>query len=212
MTTLAVMKDRIRRELRRGNALDADLGPAIETAIDAYRSHRWWWSESRTVAVFNTVAGTEFYNAASPGASALARLKSIDYVLLYISNQPFRLQYMRPAEMDAAAFGMAPGQPSYFAWYDENLRLYPMPADVYQLRVAGVFSVAAPALEGEIGNPWMTHAERLIRSRAKLELALHRLRDQQLAQDMAAAVDDAFAQLKGETAGKVGTGYVETFW
>ena len=71
-------------------------------------------------------------------------------------------------------------------------------------RVGGVLdaigqNVAAPATDDETGNPWMTHAERLIRSRAKLELALHVLKDETLAGTMKAAVSEAWDQLKSRT-------------
>jgi hypothetical protein len=45
----------------------------------------------------------------------------------------------------------------------------------------------------------MTDAERLIRSRAKLELALHVLRDDALAATMAEAVKEAWGDLKATT-------------
>lgn len=45
----------------------------------------------------------------------------------------------------------------------------------------------------------MTHAERLIRARAKLEIALHVLFDDAMAQSMTLAVGEAFEQLKGRS-------------
>jgi hypothetical protein len=45
----------------------------------------------------------------------------------------------------------------------------------------------------------MIEAERLIRSRAKYELALHVLRDTKLAEGMASAVQEAEAQLRRDT-------------
>jgi hypothetical protein len=68
------------------------------------------------------------------------------------------------------------------------------------MRVAAAVDVAAPTTDVEASNPWMTTAERLIRSRAKLELALHVLKDLELAATMQQAVEEAFEQLKSRTA------------
>mgnify|MGYP003487895577 FL=1 len=44
MTTLATMKDRIARELRRSN-IETQIGEAITTAIDAYQTERFAFAE-----------------------------------------------------------------------------------------------------------------------------------------------------------------------
>jgi hypothetical protein len=103
------------------------------------------------------------------------------------------------------------GQPSEYVWYGESLRLYPVPDDVYTIRLAGVFVAAAPAADDEASNPWMTKAERLIRSRAKLELALHVLRDQELSAAMGEAVRDAWDDLKTSTNRLTGTGRIRAW-
>jgi hypothetical protein len=58
-----------------------------------------------------------------------------------------------------------------------------------------------PASDGEAGNIWMTYAERLIRARAKRELALHWLRDVDLANGMQTAEQVALAELRNRTTG-----------
>src|SRR5262245_37202307 len=92
------MQARIKSELRIGTRFDAEgaVPAAINTAIDAYRAKRFVWAESRTACVFNTVAAQEFYDAASPGASALARLRVIDYVASLNGSQPYQLRRLRP--------------------------------------------------------------------------------------------------------------------
>jgi hypothetical protein len=51
----------------------------------------------------------------------------------------------------------------------------------YRIGLGGHVTYAAPATDDEVGNRWMTDAERLIRSRAKYELAVHVTRNQQMA-------------------------------
>lgn len=211
MTTRGVMKERIRRELRVGNRFDADLDGAINTAIDAYSGERFSWAESRTQCLFDTIALTEFYDQNSPGASALARLISIDWVSTTIGGQPYPLHSLRPDAAEWRGNAATFGQPSRYSWYEEKIRLYPIPADVYPIRVAGLFSVAPPADDNETGNAWMTTAETLIRCRAKAEIAEHRMDNDALAARMLAAAEDALSVLRRKTTSKTSTGVVEPF-
>jgi hypothetical protein len=63
------------------------------------------------------------------------------------------------------------------------------------VRVGAVLNTPVPQSDAEVGNFWMTKAERLIRSRAKNEIFLHVLRDFEMAQAMASAVTEAETQL-----------------
>ena len=211
MATLAAMKARIRTELRIGARFDSELGPAIETAIDAYRDEKFRWSVSRTAMTFDTVVGQEFYT--SSDAAAFARLISIDSVWTTIGTQPYPLRRLQTDAAEYVGNGNTTGQPLGYSWYEEDsLRLYPMPSGVYPIRVLGQFRAAMPATDDEAGNPWMTKAERLIRSRAKAEIALHRMQERDLAGDMMVAAEDALAQLRREASKQQGTGIVCPAW
>jgi hypothetical protein len=190
------MKARIANELARDD-LTSEIADAINDAIAAYEDERFFFNESRAT-TFSTVDGQEFYD--SDDAAAIPTLQKIDYVVLYVGNDPRKLEYERPETMEHLSInGTQEGTPWAYTWYGGQLRLYPIPDQAYTVRVGASVKVAAPASDAETGNPWMTHAERLIRSRAKLELALHVLKDPDLAQTMDAAVDEAFTQLKSRT-------------
>jgi hypothetical protein len=193
MTTLAVMKDRIAREVRRSN-IAVQIAEAINSAIDCYDADRFWFNESRAT-VFTTTALKEFYTSADvPG---LGLLTKIDFVYLYISNTPFELIQSDQVRLESASQnGTMFGQPGEFGWYDETLRLYPIPDAAWTVRVGMVAERPAPASDVEADNVWMVEAERLIRSRAKLELARHVLRDPALTADMEISTADAFSDLK----------------
>jgi hypothetical protein len=200
MTTLTAMKTRIAQEVRRkayadvGTVFAQAIDDAINTAIFAYQDERFHFNERRDV-TFPTVADQEFYD--SDDLAAIGNLVKIDYVKLIVGTTVFNLTPDFPAEIEGAASdSTSTGQPSWFVYYGRQLRFYPIPADVWTIRLAGLFKLAAPATDGEAGNFWMTDAERLIRSRAKYELALHVLRDTELAQTMASAVTEALDQLK----------------
>lgn len=196
MSTLAVMKARIADELARDD-LTSQIAYAITDAIEAYEDERFHFNEGRAI-TFPTVASKEFYDATD--AAAIGTIQKIDYVVLYIGDTPYHLVPMKPAEIETASTnGTNTGQPGWYCWYGNQIRIYPNPADAWTIRIGASVKAPAPATDGETGNPWMTHAARLIRSRAKLELALHVLKDTELAETMNVAVAEAFDQLKDRT-------------
>lgn len=203
MTTLAIMKDRIARELRRPN-ITVQIAEAINTAIQAYEHERFYVNESREN-TFATVATHQFYGVSD--APFIGLLSKIDYVFLLIGDTPFELLPQRPRVMeDIATNGTTIGQPTEYGWYQQQIRLWPVPPDIWTVRVGGVIEQAAPASDGELNNFWMNKGERLIRSRAKQELALHVLFDTNLAQIAGAAATEALEQLNLATTRKTKTG------
>jgi hypothetical protein len=196
MSTLSTMKSRIAAELARTD-LTSLIATAIQDAIDAYTDERFHFAESRAV-TFSTVASQEFYD--SDDAAAIATINVIDYACVYVGDVPHTLRYERPEDMEHLSVnGTQEGTPWSFTWYGDQIRLYPVPDQAYTVRIGAAVKVAAPATDGEASNPWMTYAERLIRSRAKLELALHVLKDEALAATMSNAVTEAWGQLKSRT-------------
>lgn len=196
MTTLAAMKARIGSELRRSN-LTTQIASAISSAIGSLEDERWSFTESRAL-TFNTVANQEFYG--SSDSALIPRLEKIDYAKIIISDYPYDLLETSPSEIETLnRNGTQTGEPVRYCYYAQKIRLCYVPADVWTVRIGGVVRVPEPATDNEANNPWMTTAERLVRSRAKLELAIHVLRDPKLAEDMAAAVEEAGLQLRRRT-------------
>lgn len=196
MSTLAIMVARIEDELARDD-LESQVRYAITDAIEAYQDERFHFNESRAI-TFSTTASQEFYD--SNDAAALGTITKIDYVKVYSGDQPWDLAPMKPSEIESASTNAtSTGIPSAYCWYGNQVRVYPVPDQVYTIRIGAAVTVAAPASDSETGNAWMTKAERLIRSRAKLELALHVLKDTDLAATMSQAVDEALEQLKDRT-------------
>lgn len=196
MSTLAILKARIADELARAD-LTSQIAYAVTDAIAAYQDERFFFNESRAITV-TTVADQEFYT--SSDAASLATVNKIDYVGVYVGDIMTRLRAETPADIELMSQnGSTSGTPVSYCWYGNALRLYPVPATALTVRIGASATVAAPASDAEASNPWMTHAERLIRSRAKLELALHVLIDSEMAQTLSTAVNEAFDQLKGRS-------------
>lgn len=209
--TRGYMIDRIDDELKRSGTMNTQIAACIADAIAIYQKQRFRFSESRTVCTFSTVADQEFYG--SSDNAAIATLYAFDYITVQIGNAQFEMTRYQPKDLELLSqTGTQKGQPHSFAYFDYQLRFYPVPSSVYPIRASGHMKVAAPADDEEADNKWMTDAERLIRSRAKYELALnYGVGGPDLIAAMnpnTGATADAFAELKSEAAKVTGTGRV----
>lgn len=207
MTTLAIMRTRIAKELRRTGAagIDADIDEAISTAIAEYQSHRFTFNESRSL-TFETVADQAVYTATDD--ADIGSIIALDYVTFQIGDTSYTLVPGDIADLDLST-NSSSGMPSEYVVYDEAIRLWPAPSSSgWTVRIAGHMTVAAPASETEADNPWMTKAEKLIRCRAKRELALHRLRDPDLAALVGNEELDALNKLERRRNDLIGTGRI----
>ncbi len=196
MTTRLIMRERIGREIRRPG-LTTQINEAIATAVMVAQSDRLFFTESRGL-TFSTAASQEFYSSSDD--ANIGRILKFDYVKINIGGTLFELRQMKPERIEALSdSGAQVGQPSGYCYYAEQIRLYPVPSEVFEVRIGAQINVAAPASDDETGNRWMSDGELLIRSRAKMELAIHVLRDQQLAADMAAIYGTEMDRLKRKT-------------
>lgn len=205
MTTQTVMKARIADELARSD-LTTQIAYAITDAIERYQPERMWFNESRDV-TFNTVASQEYYT--SSDNALIPNIYAIDYAAITVGGNIHMLKREVPRVIEGwSDNGTQTGEPYAYAYFQKKVRLYPVPTSIYAVRFAGHVKVAAPATDGEADNVWMTDAERLIRLRAKYNLAMDVLRDADLATAMSVAITEAFDQLKGRTNRQVGTGTI----
>lgn len=200
------MKSRIQVELGNRTDLATQIAYAINDAIGFYQNERLKFNESRDI-TFNTVAGQEFYT--SSDNAQIPTLFAIDYIVVYLGSIPWPVKRRTPFEIEVLNNnGLVRGQPYNWCYFNNQIRLGPVPDAVYPMRVAGQVTIAAPASDGEANNPWMTDAELLIRSRAKYQLYLHAIRNLEMAQAMAAQVTEATENLKGVGNRLTGTGSV----
>lgn len=206
---LAAMKARIADELGQRTDLASQIALAINDAIKLYQPKRFLWNETRDI-TFNTVAGQALYGAADD--PFIPKLRSFDYLLLYIGGVlqgEITREDPKVLELEQST-GTSTGQPTRFAYYDRKIRLGPVPAAVYMVRVAGRIIFDAPQSDDEANNPWMVEAEALIRKRAKYELALNVTKDLEEAQMLAPQITELEDALTGEASRLAGTGTVES--
>lgn len=219
--TLNAMIARMVLELGNRSDLQADgsVADAINDAIKTYQKMRFRWNETAplTPFTFNMTVGQPYYDAAAD--ERIGRLLKIDWIDTIIGSTRQALQRREPHEVYLALqAGQQVGQPLTWAFDGNSIIFYPQPNIAWQLYVGGYLAIAAPTDPTATGNVWMNQAERLIRSRAKYEIAVHRTRNQQMQSDMspfdpgdgsqAGAAADALSELLAENSRIVGTNRV----
>lgn len=198
MSTYGAMMDRIADELNRSD-LTTQIGYAIKSAIKVYDKQRFWFNESRSF-TFSTVVGQEFYT--SSDNTDIPNLLFIDTVQLTItSTDKYLLEHVPYEQIEAISSNTTvdQGQPTWFAYYGKQLRLYPIPDAVYSVRVSGHWALSDLSLTTDT-NAWMTDGEILIRSRAKREILTHVIRDVEGAAAMAQAENAELRELRSASA------------
>lgn len=182
--TLADMKARIASEIIRSD-LTSQIANAITDAIGLYQKERFRFNETvpDNAKTFTTVAGKSIYTATD--LADIETLLKLDYMLVTVGQTLFALyredpETVRLWNQQATVMGL----PGWYAYEGDELILAPIPDQAYTVLVGGYFVAPAPASDGEANNPWMTKAERLIRARAKYEIATHVTRNDKMKQAM----------------------------
>lgn len=175
--TYGDLQARIADELIRSD-LTSQIKIAILSAITTYQRERFYFNESRS-STFSTVAGQEFYTSAD--LAAIPNLINIDTVLFYQSpsyRYPLDVRTWDELELWSLNPNTVSGFPSDYAYYAQQLRLYPIPSGVYTVRLSGVQRLTPDPLSADSDtNAWMTDGEELIRQRAKGDLLINTIRD-----------------------------------
>lgn len=185
--TLGDLKTRIALELARSDfpSTDARIANAINDAIAIYQKERFRFSETTPNApvTFNTVAGQAVYS--STDNANIGTLQDIDNLNVNIGNTVQRLTRDTPENLTIYnQIGTMSGQPAWYALQGNQIIISPVPNQAYLVTIDGFFLIPAPASDAETNNHWMTDAERLIRARAKYEIAVHLTRNPTMAAAM----------------------------
>jgi hypothetical protein len=174
---------------------------AINTAISVYQKQRFRFNEidPSNAPTFSTIAGDSTYSTTDNPIISSAYF--IDYLNIQIGNTLMRLDQVTPERqhLNIQLFTQF-GLPTSYAYEGNTLILYPIPVQVYTIYIGAHILMPGPQTDSEANNVWMmpTQGERLIRCRAKYEVALHVTRNQQMAAAMSPEPDGNGGQ-PGET-------------
>lgn len=180
------MKARIADELLRDD-LTSQIGYAITEAIEFFQPERFYFNESDGITFITLTSNTIPY------------LYDIDKVYVLIGNNNYTLRKVTPEEWRILMDAGTTGQPCDWVYFQEELRLYPIPDQEYTIRIQAHYKVSAPANDSETANRWMTDAEAMIRHYAKGLLNRDVIYDADKAALSFSAAQDAFQRLKGIT-------------
>lgn len=177
--------------------LTAAVASEINLAIDFYQRRRFSFLETQATAI--TVAGQEFM--ALP-----ADFGSMDSLTITVNGAQYVVSEQRYDQLEVWAFSTSTGQPTDFAVYNQQLRLYPIPNDAYSLRMSYVRELQ-PLSADDDTNAWTTDGERLIRSRVLWTLYATRIKDFEAAQAAKALENEELDQHERVTSVQLFTGH-----
>ena len=148
----------------------AQVNLAIQSAIAYYQRCRFYFNESRAQ-TFSTVASQEYYGTADN--TNIPNLSKIDTLVISVNGVRYPLT-VQPWDMleQKASTTTSLGQPDEYAYYAQQIRLYPIPDGSYTIQISGLIRFAALSADGDT-NDWVTDGEELIRARAKWDLAMN---------------------------------------
>jgi hypothetical protein len=181
---LATLKSRIASEINRPD-LTSQIANAINDAILVYQKERFRFNETipNAPTTFNTVVGQANYS--SVDLADIATMFSLDYMIIQIGSFLQHMTRGDPKHLKVYnQINTMLGQPLWYATEQNQIILSPIPSAIYPVTMGLLRRIAAPATDIEANNPWMIDCERLIRARAKYEIAVHVTRNPTMATAM----------------------------
>ena len=193
MATLADLKTRIIAEMVRDDLSDdlaTQLLTHIQRACEFYADDKFWFNAA--IASVDTVASTQTIDVP-------ATMRRVDRVTI-----PAYDEELIEVTLQDLAFYPLESIPRGYAYYNDQLKLYPTPDAVYSLQLTGLAQVDAPALDADT-SIWTNEAQDLIVARTKMTLYRAQFRDPEGTQLALAEVQDVYNKLKRETARRLET-------
>jgi hypothetical protein len=206
MATYGDMQTRIADELLRPD-LVAQTRYAILDAIKAYETYRFAFNQASTT--FSTVVGQDEYT--SSANAAIQTAIKIDRLRLLVGSSRYSLMMISANELDAMAVATtSTGQPSVWCYEHEAIRLWQAPSQVYTITMFYIAKLTPLSADSD-SNAWTNDAERLIRTRAKINLIrdVMGIRTPDMATDLQALMAyeaEAFSELRGFLTKRQSTG------
>jgi len=201
MSTFGTVRNRILSDLNRTAAgdLTASCETEIQGAIAFYERRRFWFLEGRSTT--ETIVGQEFYGLPED-------FRDQDSLVITVNSSTYPLQQQLYETIEAwfIQSTLYTGQPTDYAIYDEQIRLYPVPNGQYQMTLSYYRQLGALTAEDHT-NAWMVEGERLIRSRVEWTLFARKLRDYDAAQVCKALENEELQQHERLTRARLMTGH-----
>ena len=204
MSTLAELKALIADDLDRDD-MGSQIAKAVSSAISHYEGTRFWFNEKRNIE-FTLSSSQEFYGVNdSPYIPNLIEIDSFSVIQSGTPNPIYRRDY---DWIEQTAMNGVAGLPSDYAYYGQEIRLYPIPDGTGSMTARIAAHVRLDSLSDSQENAWTTEAENLIRYRACWELSQNIIKDYEAADRYKPMEMDALQRLDMETTRRRSTGRV----
>lgn len=194
MTTYATMRSRIADEMANdGDITTAQINYAIQDAIKYYERKPWWFNQK--TGTFSTVDGQEYYSSAD-----LTDIPDIVQIIAATVTDSGIKSPMRAVDyvnIDDEQDGSVEGEPRHFAYFKEQIRLYPIPDAAYTVTLSYIYRLTALSDDAD-SNAWTTDAEELIRQSAKRRIALNYLQAEEIAARCSVLEREAYTEMLAE--------------
>lgn len=201
MPTFKDLQNAVQSDLRRSD-LAEETATAINAAIRDYAAQRFWFNDTRKI-TFSTVTGQEFYEKlANPALPNLVRIDS-----LIVSDGIGSYPAERVNNDDIETMMSQQGWPSYYAYVDSSIRLFPVPSRVYQIRVTG-YARPDPLTHDTDTNNFTENAFDLIRYAAARRVFTSPVRNADQAGAMAMLEQEQLSRMRSETVLRLGSGQI----
>lgn len=203
MSNFGTLRDRIADELDRTD-MTTQIEREIKSAIAYYERRRFWFNEKRID--FATVTSQEWYTSADD--SDIPNLLTLDIAKIAINaTTKHDLELLPYAEIEFVSDGgeADEGQPTALAYFQKQIRLYPIPDASYSVVLSGIFALDALSASADT-NAWMTDGEALIRQRTRRMIYSNVIRDPELAQEAGRLEAEELRALIEATTQKKATG------
>lgn len=189
MSDFGTLIQRVLDDLERTD-LTSVASVEIKSAIKHYNPKLFFFLECR--ATLNTADGTEYYGLPADFISA-------DSLVITVNNNTRVLteRHYDTIEEWFVSSSTYKGEPTDFAVYQQQLRLYPIPNGAYSMRLSYKASLTELSANGD-SNDWTDRGEELIRSRACKNIAARKLKDMSAAQVYGMLETDALKSLVSE--------------
>jgi hypothetical protein len=199
---LGQLKTQIYTDLTRSDQTSA-VANAISSAIDYYSNERWWFLEHRATASLSS--SVAFYTVPT-------NMKFPDSLLITLSGSRTPLSRVDYQEIDEHDDGKTFGQPSEWAYYQDNIRMYPVPDGAYTMTLSYHRELTAMP-SASSSNAWTGVARDLIRHRAVREVRQSVLRDYDGASAAGALERESYQFLRSLHDRRISTGRIKkTDW
>lgn len=162
MATYGQAVDQILSELAKTEtSITSFVQQELLQAVDFYSTTRFWFNETNIQ--FVTSLSSVYYPLGASGAL------EIDSVVITIGGIKYDLREENYAVLNELDLGNTFGQPTRYAWWMENVRLYPVPNASWTVDVSYQQRFATLSASGD-SNAFLTHGLEMIKARVHKNL------------------------------------------